>query len=74
MSVVGVAAPVAAAIIASAEVSCCEEVSSECDINPIALDSVAYSIRAGSKEIREFKSLLNDFGLRILVWGFSSSA
>lgn len=41
MSVVGVAAPVAAVIIASAEVSCSEEVSSEGDINPIDLDSVA---------------------------------
>lgn len=41
MSVVGVAAPVAAVIIASAEVSCSEEVSSEGDISPIDLDSVA---------------------------------
>ena len=71
---VGVAAPVAAAIIAFAEVSCCEEVSSECDINPIALDSVAYSIRAGSKKISEFKSLLKDFGLRIQCQDFSTSA
>ena len=69
---IGVAALVAAAIIAFAEVSCCEEVSSECDINSIALDSVAYSIRAGSKEVCEFKSLLNDFGLRIQVWGSSA--
>lgn len=74
MLVVGAALPTAAVTIASAEVSCCEEVSSECDINPIALDSVAYSIRAGSKEICEFESLLNDFGLRIQVWGFSTSA
>ena len=71
---VGVAAPVAAAILAFAEVSCCEEVSSECDINSIALDSVAYSIRAGSKEICEFKSLLNDLGMRIQGEGFSSAA
>ena len=71
---IGVAAPVAAAIIASAEVSCCEEVSSECDINPIALGSVAYSIRAGSKEVCEFKSLLNDLGMRIQGEGFSSAA
>ena len=34
-------------------------------INPIAPGSVAYPFTAGSKEIREFKSLLNDLGMRV---------
>lgn len=34
-------------------------------INPISPGSVAYPFKAGSKEIREFKALLNDLGMRV---------
>ncbi len=34
-------------------------------INPIAKGSVAYPFKAGSKKIKQFKSLLNDLGMRV---------
>lgn len=34
-------------------------------INPIAKGSVAYPFKAGSKEIKDFKLLLNDLGMRV---------
>lgn len=39
-----------------------------------APEGISTSIQAGGKEICEFKSQLDDFGLRIQGWGFSSSA